>query len=134
MSELTRPFAQYVHTRRVGDLCFVAGQGCRDPLSDTYAGLEFDAQGNILRYDIRQQTSGVLRNIERALATEQLTADDIVDVTVFLKDMRDFNAMNEVWNSYWQGRLTPTRTTVAVKDLPGHNYVEMKAIAAKGRA
>jgi reactive intermediate/imine deaminase len=129
---LTKPLARYVHTRRVGDLLFVAGQGCRNPADDQCVGLRRDASGQIVGHDIAEQTRGVFANINRVLEAEGLTRADLVDITVFLKSMADFPAMNQVWNEYFAGLPTPTRTTVAVADLPGDNFVEMKAIAAFG--
>ena len=131
---LTKPFAAYPHTKRAGGLVFLAGQGCRDPETDGYPGTEISPTGEVLSYDIRSQTSGVLQNIERALASEGLKREDLVDVTVFLTDMQDFAGMNEVWNQWFSEAAGPTRTTVAVRKLPGHNQVEMKAIAIDGRA
>lgn len=130
MTQLTKPLASYVHTRRAGGLIFVAGQGCRDPQTNSYAGLTLNPDGTVGSYDIRAQTLGVLTNIERALKSEGCDRSHIVDVNVFLTDMRDFDTMNEVWNRFFEGQLTPTRTTVAVRQLPGLNFVEMKAIAA----
>jgi enamine deaminase RidA (YjgF/YER057c/UK114 family) len=130
---LAKPFADYVHTRRAGDLIFDTGQGCRDPRTDEYAGVIYDENRQVSRYDAAAQTRGVLENVERALAAEGLTRGDIVDVTVFLCDMRDFTAMNQVWNDFFRDVAPPTRTTVAVTRLPGHNYVEMKAVAASSR-
>ncbi len=130
---LTKPFAAYPHTRRVGDLVFLAGQGCRDPETDSYPATEISPDGEVLSYDITAQTQGVLRNVERALKSEGLTREHLVDVTVFLTDMNDFAGMNAVWNEWFGGGDGPTRTTVAVSKLPGHNQVEMKAIASTRR-
>ncbi len=129
-SELTRPLARYSHARRVGSLLFIAGQGARDPGTDLEAGVTIDAAGKVTSYDIAVQTQAVLVNVERALAPYGLTRTDIVDVQVFLTDMADFAAMNAVWNDFFAHGEPPTRTTVAVKTLPGKNFVEMKAIAA----
>lgn len=127
---LTKPLANYVHTRRVGPLVFVAGQGCRDPETDQYPGITLNERGEIDSYDIRAQARGVLMNIERALKAEGLDRRNIVDVQVFLCDMADFPAMNEVWNDFFKEVAPPTRTTVAVRALPGKNFVEMKTVAA----
>ena len=129
---LTQPLARYSHVRQVGELVFVAGQGCRDAKTDTYAGLTLAPDGSILAYDIAEQTVGVLANVEQALQSIGLDRRAIVDVNVFLTDMRDFVAMNKVWNDFFRDvEPPPTRTTVAVAKLPGHNFVEMKTIAAK---
>lgn len=130
MSQLTQPLAAYVHTRRAGGLIFVAGQGCRDPQTNNYVGLTMAPDGKVASYDIKAQARGVLTNIERALQAEGCNRSHIVDVNVFLTDMKDFQAMNEVWNEFFKDQAPPTRTTVAVKQLPGLNFVEMKAVAA----
>ncbi|MBM4251667.1 MAG: RidA family protein [Deltaproteobacteria bacterium] len=127
---LTKPMATYVHTRRVGSLLFVAGQGSRDPVTNAYAGVTRDSMGLVTAHDIAAQTAAVLANVERALKAEGLSRADLVDVTVFLTDMGEFQAMNEVWNEFFAATPAPTRTTVAVVRLPGDNFVEMKAIAA----
>ena len=129
MEKLTKPFADYPHTRQVGGLVFLAGQGCRDPETGDYAGLTKDPEGTVIAYDISAQTLGVLTNMERALKTSGLDRRHLVDVTVFLTTMDDFEAMNECWDQFFAECPSPTRTTVAVKQLPGKNYVEMKGIA-----
>lgn len=127
---LTKPLARYVHVRKAGGLMFIAGQGCRDPETDSYPGLTRNAAGGVTAHDITAQTRGVLANIERVLKSEGLDRADIVDVNVFLTDMDEFPAMNAVWNEFFAETPPPTRTTVAVKALPGLNFVEMKVIAA----
>jgi 2-aminomuconate deaminase len=127
---LTRSLARYQHARRAGGLLFLAGQGCREPATDQCVGLTRDLSGKIVSYDISAQTSGVFANIERALASHGLDRSHLVDVTVFLTDMQDFDRMNTVWNQFFAECAPPTRTTVAVKQLPGDNFVEMKSVAA----
>ncbi len=131
---LTSPLAQYAHIRKVGDLYYIAGQGCRDPETNGYAGLTRDASGKITSYDIKAQTRAVFSNIERVLASADMQRGHLVDITVFLTDMADFPQMNSVWNELFESEpLKPTRTTVAVKTLPGDNFIEMKAIAYRGK-
>jgi 2-aminomuconate deaminase len=127
--ELTKPLAKYPHSKIVGELVFLAGQGCRDPITDICAGLTKDSSGLVIEYDILAQTQGVLKNIERALAPHGLDRTNLVDVTVFLVSMNDFKKMNAVWNAFFEDCESPVRTTVAVRELPGENYVEMKAVA-----
>lgn len=118
MSSLTKPLARYSHARKVGHLLYLAGQGSRDPATDSYPT------------GVTAHTQGVLANIERVLKSNGLDRSALVDVNVFLVDMGDFDAMNAVWNEFFAEVATPpTRTTVAVKQLPGKNVVEMKAIA-----
>lgn len=128
--QLTSSFAKYPHSRRVGSLLFLAGQGCRDPETNECAGLRRNPDRAIVDYDIVAQTRGVIANIERALAVHDLTLEHLVDVTVFLTTMDDFAAMNREWDKTFATMQAPTRTTVAVSKLPGDNFIEMKAIAA----
>jgi 2-iminobutanoate/2-iminopropanoate deaminase len=129
---LTNPLAKYAHIRQINGLYYLAGQGCRDPETNQYAGVERDTSGKVTSYDIAAQTNGVLRNIERVLQSQGLSRADLIDVNVFLVSMDDFPKMNAVWNEFFANVTNPpTRTTVAVAALPGDNFVEMKAIAAK---
>ena len=128
---LTTPLARYAHGRRVGDLLFVAGQGARDPATNQYAGVTRDASGKAVAFAPAAQTLAVLSNIERVLAAHGLTRADLVDVQVFLTSMAHFQEMNRVWNEFFADvPQPPTRTTIAVRDLPGDNSVEMKSIAS----
>jgi 2-aminomuconate deaminase len=132
--QLTPPLAYYSHGRWVGDLLFIAGQGCRDPKTGREAGVLTSIQADHGKeYDIVAQTHGVFANLERVLETEGLTKADLIDVTVFLTDMADFQAMNSIWNEFFGELTPPCRTTVAVNQLPGKNFIEMKAIAARAR-
>lgn len=129
---LTSPLAHYSHGRWVGNLLFMAGQGCRDPATGHEVGLLSSASmSHPKSYDIAAQTHGVLANLERVLRQEGLTKNHLVDVTVFLTDMGDFQTMNAIWNEFFAGITPPCRTTVAVAQLPGKNFIEMKAIAAR---
>lgn len=130
MDNLTRPLARYAHARRVGRLVFLAGQGARDPATDACAGLTRDGTGRVVGHDVVAQTRAVFANIERALKTAGLDRRHLVDVTVFLTDMAEFDAMNRVWDDFFTECEPPVRTTVCVTRLPGDNFIEMKAVAA----
>jgi 2-aminomuconate deaminase len=131
-STLTKPLAAYGHSRRVGQLVYLAGQGCRDPKTDIWAGVTFDEKGKPTRFDFEAQVRGVLRNVEAVLTHESLTRRHIVDVHVFLTNMAEqFPVLNKVWNEFFKDIPTPpVRTTIGVKELPGLNLVEMKVTAA----
>lgn len=129
--KLTTPFADYPHIRKAGSLYFLAGQGCRNPETNEYAGIEFDDDGKVMTYNLVDQAKGVFQNIDNVLNSAGLSRANIVDVTVFLTTMHDFDAMNKVWDDYFKEVGSPTRTTVAVKHLPGHNFIEMKVIASE---
>lgn len=128
--QLTTSLAHYRHAKKVNDLLFLAGQGCREPSTNQCVGLTRNPDGTIKSYDLVLQTKGVFKNIERVLSAFQLERQHLVDVTVFLTDMKDFDQMNNVWNEFFANCEPPARTTVAVKQLPGENFIEMKATAA----
>ncbi len=87
----------------------------------------------MLTYDIEEQTRGVLENLGVVLRHAGLDYSDLVDMTVFLHDMQDFERYNKVYAGYFAGvAVPPTRTTVQVARLPGRNYIEIKAIASFG--
>jgi 2-aminomuconate deaminase len=129
---LPKPLAAYSHARRVGPLVFFAGQGCRDPITDIWAGVLFADDGRAIAYDFEAQVRGVFKNVEAALTHESLTRNHVIDVTVFLTDMANqFSVLNKVWNEFFAtAKCPPVRTTVGVKELPGLNLVEMKVIAS----
>lgn len=68
--------------------------------------------------DIKEQTKAVIQNIKSILELSGATLNNLVDLTVFLKDMNDYNDFNEVYNQFFDAKTGPSRTTVAVKDLP----------------
>ena len=124
------PLGSYSHALKVGNLLFISGQGCRDPKSGIEAGLTFDANGAVVAYDIEEQTKGVLENLRAVLTAANLGFENVVDITVFLADMNDFQKYNGVYSRYFSMENPPARTTVQVAKLPGRNYIEIKAIAA----
>lgn len=125
------PLSAYSHAVGIGDLLFVCGMGPRDPETNEVPGLSLGAKGERIRYDIRAETRQTLENIKRVLESAGSSLDRVVDVSVFLTDMEDFSAMNEVYVEYF-GELQPTRTTIAVSALPGPIAVEIKVVAVKG--
>ncbi len=125
------PRGAYPHVKRVGDFIFISGTSSR--LADnTFAGVhQIDEMGTV-RLDIREQTKAVLENIKDFLATEGAALEDVVDVTSFLVNMNDFSGYNEVYAQYFSKETGPTRTTVAVHQLPHpHLVVEIKVMAFK---
>lgn len=125
-----RPLGSYSHALRVGNLLFISGQGCRDPRTGVEAGLTLDENGKVLAYDIEAQTTGVLENLGTVLQAAGLGFENLVDITVFLADMNDFDRYNKIYAAYFTMENPPARTTVQVARLPGRNYIEIKAIAA----
>lgn len=124
-----KALGSYSHAVQVGNLIFVAGQGCRDPKTGIEAGITLDSEGKVTAYDIEVQTRGVLKNLATVLEAAGLSLSDVIDATVFLKTMDDFDRYNKIWAEHFTSDCPPARTTVAVADLPGRNYIEIKAIA-----
>jgi 2-aminomuconate deaminase len=120
--------AQYARVRRVGALLFLAGVSSRRP-DDSVEGASREPTGEV-RIDVHAQTAGCIENLRAALVREGLGLSSLVDVTVFLVDMADYAAFNEAWNRFFDAS-GPTRTTVAVRQLPDPLLaIELKAIAA----
>lgn len=125
------PRGAYPHIKRAGDFIFVSGTSSR--LADnTFAGVHQVDEMGTMHLDVREQTRAVLENIQDFLATEGATMNDVVDVTSFLVNMNDFAGYNEVYAQFFSKETGPTRTTVAVHQLPHPNLVvEIKVMAFK---
>lgn len=123
------PLGAYPHIKRVGDFLFISGTSSRKPDNSIHGVVEVDGQK---QFDIKQQTQAVLENIRDYLAVEGATMGDVVDVTTFLIDMKDFKGYNEVYGQFFEAANGPARTTVAVKELPHPDLrIEIKAMAYK---
>ena len=125
-----QPVGAYPHARRVGDLLFLSGVGPRQPATDAIPGGPIrDEQGQALDYDATAQTEAVVANVRAILEAAGSSLDKVVDVTVFLVDMkRDFQTMNEVWGRHFAA-IGSARTTVEVGALPTPIAVEFKVTA-----
>ena len=122
--------AQYPHAKRVGDLIFVSGVSSRRP-DNSHEGVTIHEDGSV-DLDITVQTHAVIKNIQVILKAAGADLEDVVDMTTFLMKMSDFKSYNAVYNEYFQAAQGPSRTTVAVSELPHPNLlIEMKAIAYK---
>jgi len=121
------PRGKYPHVKRAGDFVFVSGLSSRNP-DGTFAGAKLKPDG-IVMLDIREQTAAVIGNIGDVLAGEGGSLADVVEIVSFLVSMHDFAGYNEVYGQHF-GYDGPTRTTVAVSELP-HPFIiiEMKAVA-----
>jgi len=122
------PSGKYVHALVAQGFIFCSGQGSKDPITGLEAGLEFDHKGAIVGYDIRAQARGCFRNLVAVLAAAGATTVDVLEVNVYLKDMSDFEAMNEIFAEVFDD-VQPVRTTIGVADLPGKNFIEVRATA-----
>lgn len=129
LDDRAQALAHYPHARRVGDLLFVSGVSSRR-FDNTHVGVTVNADGSVVK-DVRLQTEAVLENIRAILRAAGGELGNVIDITTFLVDMKDFAGYNEVYNRYFDQERGPTRTTVAVSELPHPNLlIEMKVIAA----
>ncbi|WP_053971440.1 RidA family protein [Mangrovimonas sp. ST2L15] len=125
------PRGAYPHVKVVGDFIFVSGTSSRKP-DNTIAGVELIDEMNTKKLDIEVQTREVLKNIDRNLQTVGASIKDVVDVTTFLVNMNDFAGYNKAYGEFFEKETGPTRTTVAVHQLPHPDLVvEIKVTAYK---
>jgi 2-aminomuconate deaminase len=128
-NEAAKPLGAYPHARRVGNLLFLSGIGSRSPKDNSIPGLEQDADGNIIKYDIEAETRQVFGNVKAVLEACGSSWDKIVDVTVFLTNMKkDFPVYNKIYAEHFTN-VQACRTTVEVKSLPTPIAIELKVIA-----
>lgn len=119
----------YPVTRKAGGLIFVSGMGPREAGTDNIPGLELDKYGNYKAFDFEAQVHAVFKNVKIALEEAGSSWDHIVDVTVFLVNMkRDFQTFNRIYADYFQDNQ-PCRTTVEINALPSPIAIELKVIA-----
>lgn len=119
----------YPMTRKAGGLIFVSGMGPREAGTDNIPGLELDKYGNYKSFDFEAQVHSVFKNVKTALDEAGSSWDKIVDVTIFLVDMkRDFQTFNRIYAEYFKDNQ-PCRTTVEINALPSPIAIELKVIA-----
>jgi 2-aminomuconate deaminase len=131
-----KPVGSYPHARRAGNLLFLSGVGPRSagtgPHDNTVPGLEIDHNGNFVAFDFEAQVHSVFANVKAVLEASGATWADLVDVTVFLVDMkRDFQTFNRIYAEYFQENQ-PCRTTVEISALPTPIAIELKCVAVVG--
>src|SRR5258705_2251256 len=130
--ERVGPFPQ---AKRVGNLLFLSGIGPRVRGSQEIPGVKLDAADNIISYDIERQCRAVFENVRLVLEDAGAKWNDIVDVTVFLTNMKkDFPIYNRLYAEHFAGKAkpNPTRTTIETTALPTPIAIELKRIAAVG--
>lgn len=135
-SRAPEPVGAFPHAKRAGDLLFLSGIGPRVRGSKEIPGLTLDADGKILGYDIETQCRTVFENVRLVLEDAGATWNDIVDVTVFLTNMKkDFPIYNRLYAEHFAGagKPNPTRTTIEVTALPTPIAIELKVIAVVGK-
>ncbi len=123
------PVGNYPHARRVENLLFLSGVGPRKRGSTKIPGVELDEDRNIISYNIETQCRSVFENVRYILEDAGSTWNNIVDVTVFLTNMKDdFEIYNRIYAEYFHENK-PCRTTVEVNSLPTPIAIELKVIA-----
>jgi 2-aminomuconate deaminase len=130
-----KPVGAFPHAKRIGNLLFLSGIGPRKRDSKEIPGVTLDSTGNVVSYDIEAQCRAVFENVRLVLEDAGASWKDIVDVTVFLTNMKkDFPVYNKLYAEHFagDGKPNPTRTTIEVGALPTPIAIELKVIAAIG--
>ena len=109
----------YSQGMAVGDMVFTSGQISLDPVS------------GLIPAGIREQTEGCLRNVQAVLTAGGCALSDVVKITVFCTDLKDFSAINEVYGSFFEPGKAPARSCVQVSALPKGAMIEIEAVAVK---
>jgi 2-aminomuconate deaminase len=121
----------YPHARRVGNLLFLSGIGPRKRGSREIPGVALRADGSVESYDIEAQCRSVFANVRAVLEDAGARWEDLVDVTVFLTNMKaDFATYNRLYAEHFAAEPRPCRTTVEISSLPTPIAIELKCIAA----
>lgn len=129
-SKAPEPVGLYPHARRAGNLLFLSGVGPRERGTKKIPGVELDASNNIISYDIAAQCHSVFKNVKYILEDAGSSWDEIIDVTVYLTNMKDdFPIYNKIWAEYFQNN-PPCRTTLEINCLPTPIGIELKVIAS----
>ena len=124
-----KPLGTYPHARRAGNLLFLSGIGPRNAKDNSIPGLQLDAEGNIIKYDIEAECHSVFANVKAVLEASGSSWNKIIDVKVFLTNMnKDFPTYNKIYADYFTS-VQACRTTVEVKSLPSPIAIELKVIA-----
>jgi len=123
------PVGLYPHAKKVGNLLFLSGVGPREKGSKKIPGVDMNAKGEIISYDIEVQCHSVFKNVKYILEDSGSSWDKIVDVTVYLTNMKDdFPKYNKLWAEYFSIN-PPCRTTLEINCLPTPIAIELKVIA-----
>ena len=128
-SRAPEPVGAYPHARRVGNLLFLSGMGPRLRGTKEIPGVTLDESGEVTAYDIEPQCQAVFENVRAVLEDAGSSWDNIVDVTVFLTNIKqDFPVFNRLYAKHFATNQ-PTRTTVEVSALPTPIAIELKVVA-----
>jgi 2-iminobutanoate/2-iminopropanoate deaminase len=116
-----KPLGPYSQAIIEGDFIFVAGQGCTNPLT-----------GKLELGDVRSETKRTFENVRAVLQAAGSSLDDVMKCNVYLRDINDFAAMNEVYATFFSAPF-PARTTIQAGALPGGIAVEIECMAKRAR-
>ena len=124
-----KPVGLYPHARKVGNILYLSGVGPRKAGETDIPGVTLNENGEIENYDIATQCHSVFENIRFILEDAGSSWDNIVDVQVFLTNMKDdFKTYNKIYAAYFKDNQ-PCRTTIEIKSLPTPIAIELKVIA-----
>ena len=128
-SKAPEPVGLYPHAKRVGNMLYLSGVGPRERGTKKIPGVELNDVGEIVSYDIETQVRSVFQNVRWILEDAGSSWDKIVDVTVFLTNMKDdFPTYNRLWAEYF-AENPPCRTTLEINCLPTPIAIELKVLA-----
>ncbi len=128
-SNAATPLGSYPHARKAGNFLFLSGIGSRSAEDNKIPGLVLDEEGNKISYDIEAECHQVFRNVKAVLEASGSSWDKIIDVTVFLINMKkDFPVYNKIYGEYFKD-VQACRTTVEILSLPTPIAIELKVIA-----
>ena len=123
------PVGLYPHAKQVGNLLFLSGIGPRERGKKEIPGVELDQNGNIISYNIETQCHSVFKNVRSVLEDAGSNWNNLIDVTVFLTNMKDdFDIYNRIYAEYFKDNQ-PCRTTLEICSLPTPIAIELKCIA-----
>jgi 2-aminomuconate deaminase len=128
-SRAPEPVGLYPHARKVGNLLFLSGVGPRERGTKKIPGVALDENGEIISSDIEAQCHSVFKNVSLILEDSGSSWDKLIDVTVFLTNMKeDFKTYNRIYAEYFKDNQ-PCRTTIEINCLPTPIGIELKCIA-----
>ncbi|KZE76187.1 hypothetical protein AV926_16195 [Myroides marinus] len=113
-TEVTLPLSSSL---KVGDLLFISGQIGIHPKTSQLSNSSFE-----------EESKQVMENLKNELKKHNLTMEDLVSTTIYLKDMKQYDELNKVYSNYFMNTF-PTRTCIAIQELPAKASVEISAIA-----
>ena len=123
------PVGSYPHARGIGNLLFLSGIGPRERGKQDIPGVKFDDNNKIISYDIEMQCHSVFKNVRTVLEDSGSSWDKLIDVTVYLTNMKDdFDIYNKIYSEYFKENQ-PCRTTIEISSLPTPIAIELKCIA-----